>query len=322
MPTPSANPELHLYNAQNNLTYHFRNTTLEEPTLFNSTKVGKVSVGYDGCPENGTGGLVGGVLPEAEVTVLWNSVRFGAGNQTETSTVAINTLLSHYLQVGSESSYDTAQILLGARGDMYALFRQVDMSLMRGQLDDATQRLFSLPSQIGNSTFAAVEYNLLLDLKGIQLQAARNGQSDSTLCQQYKSIIEAVAGAGNYYASVQARALLNAHVKPSFGEVILPGDNRILQLLKNESKIRDARLRLYPNPARDHVEVAYRLPAGTTKARLLISDGQGRVVDTVTLSATETVTWLDLTDRFNGTYTITLLANDSKLATETLVLTR
>ena len=76
-----------------------------------------------------------------------------------------------------------------------------------------------------------------------------------------------------------------------------------------------------PNPATGSTRISYRLPAGTTRAQLLLTDISGKTVRTVPLTTAGSIE-IDTAGISSGVYTYSLVVNDKVVETKRLTVVR
>jgi hypothetical protein len=318
----SSDPELHIYNRQNQIDYFYANQSYQEPTEFDGNFVSKIEGADNGCLGTGESGLAPGILTSSGKLTYWGTVNNSHQNTTDEFTFAADQLIAHFLFDSTDFDLDSVSYLLGLKGDLYSLFRQVDLELMREQHVKAVNLMLAIPNKIALTGEKQTEYNLFEELKALQLTSKQQLMSDSALVALSGSQIEQLARTGNYYAAVQALSLLNATGAELRAAVILPNDPQQAQLMMKQDTKANPWITLYPNPAQHYVDMTYRLPTQTASAYVVITDLTGTVLERFDVSITDGHAYLDLIQYKNGVYMCSLFAGDRLLSTKPLVIQR
>ena len=102
--------------------------------------------------------------------------------------------------------------------------------------------------------------------------------------------VASIAKAGDYYASNQAKRMINEAIEPTYTRIIqLPGnqpDALIQQSVGNNTNVSflQPSIKAIPNPAKDETTFYFRLPEKATNGEIIITNLFGQVIDEIVVS--------------------------------------
>ena len=312
-------PESHFLNEAAPLTYfYFTNA----PTNVSSAVQVLPSSGNNICPSKLPGKE--GKLGESEIQQYQSEVTTG-GSAYEKS-FAANMLVRDYLVDSSAIDYDSARLWLAAKGYLYDHFLIVDTWLQQQEPDSAEAALGVIPQVLNLEGQEQLEYSHFSDLKTIQINTQRQGQTEQQMADTYETTLASIANAGDYYASAQAQNLLNEYKGYSYQPgIILPSDGQQGLKLPEEVTIQQAeglQLRAMPNPARDFVDVHYRLDNEHAQVNVTLTDLSGKVLQSILLGENTGTTRFDISRLARGVYLISLEADGQRLLSTRVVIVK
>ena len=217
--------------------------------------------------------------------------------------------------------------VLTQQGDLLSRFRVVDTWLQEGNTASAQSSLSAIPSQFTLTDESLAEYNHFNSLKSLQINAIQNGISDEVLVSNNQPTIVQMAEAGPYYASAQAKSLLNKVNGFTYTpEVILPegmgGSQPIIAPpTGNLSGVAEAAaVEALPNPAKEQTIFHYQLPKGVEAGAITVLDMNGRLVAKFVLSDNRgTIEW-DTKHLAEGIYIYSLASDRTLVEAKRLVI--
>ncbi len=206
--------------------------------------------------------------------------------------------------------------------DRYEL---ADIYLTNGMFDDMQNCLDDIPNQFELSDQEYDDHQNYLDLYAIAEDLAELGTSIGQLDSNEVSLLNTIAGLNRPGISQMAVALLKANDPDEFiwDEIILapdPGGEKSGQdNTKDKPAISQKVFSIYPNPAFSFVTVAYTVEENLHKQLSVVihgSDGS-KVIEQNLYGYTNEVI-VDLTKLSSGIYTVSLMGDGKRIATEKL----
>ena len=151
-------------------------------------------------------------------------------------------------------------------------------------------------------------------------------QTEQQMADAYEATLAGIADAGDYYASAQAQNLLNEYKGYSYQPaIVLPGSGQQGLKLPEEVTIQQTeglQLRAVPNPAKDFVDVYYRLDSDYSQVQATLSDLSGKILQYVVLSDQTGTQQFDVSKLSRGVYLIALEADGQRLLTTRVVIVK
>ena len=142
--------------------------------------------------------------------------------------------------------------------------------------------------------------------------------------------VASIAKAGDYYASNQAKRMINEVIAPTYERAVkvpeLGDSQQLIQL--SETDILNADLFLQPsvkaipNPAKEQTTFYFRLPEKVTNGEILITNLFGQLVDKITISEEIGKMVWNTMQLQSDVYIYTLYAEGKIIATDRLVITK
>jgi hypothetical protein len=312
-------PESHFLNQAAPLTYfYFTNA----PTNVSSAVQVLPSSGNNTCPSK---------LPNNEDKLGENEKQqyqseVTSGGTAPEMSFAANMLVRDYLVDSSAIDYDSARLWLAAKGYLYDHFLIVDTWLQQQEPDSALTALDAIPQTLVLEGRDQSEYNYFDSLKTLQITALQQGQTEQQMADTYETTLADIANAGDYYASAQAQNLLNEYKGYSYQPaIILPSGGQQGLKLPEEVTIQQTeglQLRAVPNPAKNFVDVYYRLDSDYSQVHATLSDISGSILQSVLLSDQAGTQQFDVSKLARGVYLITLEADGQRLLTTRVVIVK
>ena len=150
--------------------------------------------------------------------------------------------------------------------------------------------------------------------------------TEQQMADTYETTLAGIANAGEYYASAQAKNLLNEYKGYSYQPaIILPtGGQQGLKLPEDMSyqQAEGLKLRAVPNPAKDYTDFHFRLPAGVESARLIIRDLDGKTIESFLIDdQTGSISWNTAKVR-GGVYLYSIEADGVTTQTKRLIIVK
>ncbi len=150
--------------------------------------------------------------------------------------------------------------------------------------------------------------------------------TEQQMADTYETTLAGIANAGEYYASAQAQNLLNEYKGYSYQPaIILPSDGQQglkLPVDMNYQQAEGLQLRAVPNPAKNFVDVYYRLDSDYSQVHATLSDISGRILQSVLLSDQAGTQQFDVSKLARGVYLITLEADGQRLLSTRVVIVK
>lgn len=178
--------------------------------------------------------------------------------------------------------------------------------------------------QFALSGEAQTEYNHFNTLKGMQIAAIQNGQSDADLVANNLTSLTQLATAGDYYASAQAQNLLNelngmnylpAVTLPTVGQ-----QNLVAPPLGSGTVAGTNQVVAVPNPAKHQTTFHYSIDEGSVSPRIVVKSLDGRTVWGIDLQeGIGQIAW-DFGSTTDGIYLFSLELGGKAVTTEKLVI--
>ena len=249
-----------------------------------------------------------------------------SGGTAHEMSFAANMLVRDYLVDSSAIDYDSARLWLAAKGYLYDHFLIVDTWLQQQEPDSAQTALDAIPQTLVLEGRDQSEYNYFDSLKTLQITALQQGQTEQQMADANETTLADIADAGDYYASAQAQNLLNEYKGYSYQPaIILPSGGQQGLKLPEEVTIQQTeglQLRAVPNPAKNFVDVYYRLDSDYSQVHATLSDISGSILQSVLLSDQAGTQQFDVSKLARGVYLITLEADGQRLLTTRVVIVK
>jgi hypothetical protein len=321
---PGAGQTLHFFNGQGKINYFFLNTVNQVPINIDTTQVKPIQISLgNNCPSTLPNGFHGTLDPneKQQYEQDFNTT----SNSTEKRALAADALFRHYLLDTVSIDLAATRTILTQRGDLISRFGGVDAWLQENNTTEAQAALNTIPTQFTLAGEDSVEYNYFYTLKSLQITALQNGTSDQTLVANNLSTITNLADAGIYYASSQAKSLLNSvngftYTPP----VILPIEPQLMVSPPpgNNGQMEPASVEAQPNPAKQHTVFRYRLPEDAEQGQILVTDIDGRTIVSLVINTnTGSVEWNNIGLK-EGIYFYSLVTGNTTTSTKRLVIVR
>ena len=151
-------------------------------------------------------------------------------------------------------------------------------------------------------------------------------KTEQQMADANEATLAGIANAGEYYASAQAKNLLNEYKGYSYQPaIILPASGQQGLKLPDDMSYQQAeglQLRAVPNPARDFVDVHYRLDNEHAQINVILTDLSGKVLQSILLEENTGTTRFDISRLAQGVYLINLEAEGQRLLTTRVVIVK
>ncbi|MCU0345681.1 MAG: T9SS type A sorting domain-containing protein [Saprospiraceae bacterium] len=324
-PQPSLSTFFHINNGQAPFTYYCSGSSC--PTDYTTTTVTpNTFTGNNLCPSKLPSDKDEGKLSGTERQQFQQD--FGnTGLDGETRSYAGDMLIRDYL-LADNTDMAGVRGLLTQQGDLVSRFKVVDTWLEEGNTTAAQTALSDIPTQFTLAGDSLTEYNHFNSLKTLQIGAMQNGTSDEVLVANNQASLVLMAEAGDYYASAQAKALLNKVNGFTYTpEVFLPEGVGGSQLIiappvANLGNLAEAAtVEALPNPAKQRTVFHYQLPKGEEQGRITVLDLNGREVARFGLSANRGAVEWDTKHLAEGIYIYSLASDRALVEAKRLVIT-
>ncbi|HFA47643.1 MAG TPA: hypothetical protein ENJ95_01340 [Bacteroidetes bacterium] len=276
---PPSNLETHFLNKEEPFTY-FRPSGVSLPSNYSTLTITLDDGLENNCPST----LPGGEKEFADGTEKNQTEQlfYGSTDNAE-KTKAANRLVRYFLVDSTAQDLDSARFWLANKNTLYSHFTIVETYLQEGDATGAQLALDNIPTQFTLSGEPQLEYNHFNTLKSLQIAAEQNGTTDEQLVAANQATLTQVADAGDYYASKQAKLLLNEvngetylpHVElPDAGqqELLAPPHNSSVVSVGTEQVV------AIPNPAKEMTTFHYSLGKESPAAMLVVKSVDGRTV--------------------------------------------
>ena len=159
----------------------------------------------------------------------------------------------------------------------------------------------------------------------ISMKIQRQGQTEQQMADANETILAGIADAGDYYASAQAKNLLNEYKGYSYQPaIILPsGGQQGLKLPEELQYQFEAFLfTADPNPSKGSFEIHYKLEDGYQVANAQLKDLSGKILKLVKLEGTAGTVQLPSTSLPPGIYLLSLDVGGKNLKTIKVVVSK
>ncbi|GAB4260131.1 MAG: hypothetical protein Kow0027_27590 [Saprospiraceae bacterium] len=150
--------------------------------------------------------------------------------------------------------------------------------------------------------------------------------TEQQMADANETTLAGIAYTGDYYASAQARSLLNEYKGYSYQPaIVLPGSGQQglkLPVDMNYQQAEGLQLRAVPNPAKDFVDVHYSLDNEHAQVNVTLTDLSGKVLQSILLEENTGTTWFDISRLARGVYLISLEADGQRLLSTRVVIVK
>lgn len=142
--------------------------------------------------------------------------------------------------------------------------------------------------------------------------------------------VASIAKAGDYYASNQAKRMINEVIEPTYERVVnvpdLGDSQQLIQLAETDivhaNLFAKPSVKAIPNPAKEQTTFYFRLPEKVTDGEIVITNLFGQLIDKIAVSEEIGRTVWNTAHLQSDVYVYTLYAEGKIITTDRLVITK
>lgn len=230
--------------------------------------------------------------------------------------------------LNSDDSFESLLVLLEEENCLKSKYKLASIYLEKGEVSQSINLLNNIPNMFNLKNEDQLTHAQMLDLFGLLVDVQLGNSSFSNLTSQELSLIENLEFNGNGDAMVFARNLrshlgLSSYIEP----YIFPDYNKsaiaeyeeqlILQSLDNFKY-----LSVFPNPAKDYINIEYKLDQIFHNAEIRIADLTGKVIYINKLNSIVDNEIIDIRDFVSGNYLMSIIVDGKTLETISFNITK
>jgi hypothetical protein len=255
--------------------------------------------------------MMGEILQGRSLVSVYEELQSKLSFYTQQRNTAYQSLVTSFLTdtVNPGASTDSLAALFSNEQTPEAKYSLAFLSMEQGAWSTGLEILNQVSSQFNLTEEQQAEHQYLVELCTL-LSGLNGALPDSTQLNGLNVIESANAGIGSVYA----RNILLALDKTEYSEpVILPGVLKSSEAIKYEQYLLSAGemkyLEVFPNPAKDHVIISWKLDKSSTGIKIVITDNTGKTISEISVTSSENQQVFDTRNLKPGVYIATIYIN-------------